>query len=202
MPAATPLPLPELPIRPWIGTQYQSGGLLGKRIAIICNLNEQWPLDHDERASLTLATMERQLARRKPALFWSNLGTLLLGKIPEPELREALWQSVALYEYAQLEDRAADALPLSPPRTNAGLFLDTLAALQPAIVLVLGSQLWRSLPSSDAPAPATRPGDMGDIRVYANGAGVETLALYVRRPSSGFNPHAWRPFVEDALRRR
>lgn len=95
-------------IHPWIGRDYESGGMFGQRVMFL-GLSSYLPeetykrkTEQELKAHLQADTCKFGVKRSKRNSFWTNVQQLGLGK-PVGETsdqeREEFWHSVALYNY-------------------------------------------------------------------------------------------------------
>jgi len=98
----------NIAIDPWIGKDYESGGIFGQRVMFL-GLSSYLPeetykkkTEEELKAHLKTDTHDFGVRRSKRNSFWTNIQQLGLGKpvgeTSEKE-REEFWHSVALYNY-------------------------------------------------------------------------------------------------------
>jgi len=164
---------------PWIGSRYATVGVGGVKLLILGE--SHYGPTGDERATFT-TEMIRQLGQQGRFRFYTATQRLVSGGrgwLPDAE-RSAFWEQVAFYNYVQSFPGPRARWRPTPEMWSAAKapFLQTLAEVEPQVLLVLGRELRRNLPE------------------LPTGASV----CAVQHPSSrGFRYADWQPSVQATL---
>ncbi len=167
---------------PWEGSRYATEGIGGTRLLILGEAN-YGKAGHDTRT--VTCDMVRELGQKHRFRFYSTVQRLVSGgrgRLSDAE-RIDFWERVAFYNYIQ-----AFPGPHSRIRPTADMWLaakepfkQTLEELCPHVVLVLGVELRRQLPSTQ----------------------TEATFCYIPHPSSrGVRYEQWQPVIKQALSER
>lgn len=211
--SATSVAVPGVAFHPWVGTEYASSGLDGKKILI---LGESFygPLDPVDAANLPsfAEVVVRGYITRPAGLRLFRTVEKLFGRTPGADAAErlAFWNRVAFGNFIQdvLVDRTSEHRPTEQQWSAARpCFLDLLDALRPDAVLVLGEGVWMSLSTphflNSKPVASAMKSDGSEPFLYewTMPAGYKVRATWVNHPtgSFGFRLDKWAPRVQTLL---
>lgn len=139
---------------PWIGARYASEGINGKRLLI---LGESHYGGEGCEYSRFTSEVIRDMALEKGRLaFFSRVQRLVVGgRGGFSDLERAdFWQRVAFYNFVQSAlENPRDRPTYAMWQAAREPFSQTLGELNPSIILVLGTELKRNLPSIPANIP-------------------------------------------------
>jgi hypothetical protein len=207
--------------QPWQGKGYRDG-IAGKRILVLgeshyhsCDTpgdscNGLSPEDQDAR-HLRLTMSEVKYWKDNPHSTPLSTAVPKLFEMTKSEF----WERVAFYNYVQTFSSAARVRPSSEAWSDdiaVASFQEVLDALEPDRILVLGKDLWCSLPSDDR-LLACRPRAEENLPLlekignrnpvdgvgywYGCRSGSFALAMPIFHPASwGFRAEEWRPEVQ------
>ncbi len=213
---------------PWVGKDYASGGIFGKRIMI---LGESHYCDKRANGCCDCGTMRdkgcRELTSKVMRQFlnradnnaehegWMNtftkFGNALAGRRLDNGEQKELWNSLLFYNYLQV------ALE-SPRQAGAGAdyehsakaFFEVLEKYRPEYIIAWGYRLWdKYMPSErwEWSEPFTANGKKYNMGAYILSDGTRVKAFPVKHPSSGYSWAEWHnvlqafiPFVEKQAR--
>ena len=212
--------------RPWVGENYESGGMFSKRILVLgeshYQLDEKIPLEKD----LTIRCVEQQameqisdegkspLKPQKKLPFWTKIAIAFLNPpsdaVPSLSEKRKFWQSVIFYNFIQESVGLKEPNEPSPRPTkemakrSIPAFEEVLREHCPQFIAVFGCELWwKMLETWDEKGPviADIPDNQsGETELYAHPKG-KALAFRLRHPSApqGFNGREWHPSLMKAL---
>jgi hypothetical protein len=160
-----PYQMPEnfslLHFMPWIGKDYETGGVLGTRILLLGESHYSKKFYGHDREITSNYTRHiiQQYAVEKSDIFHAKVRRLVLRGLNQSinwdtskQQRQAFWDSVAFSNYIQefvgkkpKERPAHEAWP----RAAEGLW-EVLERLRPEFCVVLGKTLWDHLPRSSS----------------------------------------------------
>ncbi len=176
---------------PWVGSDYENGGIFGLKVMILGESH----YDVGESRQATMEVMEAVLGgHEKPKRrFWTNVEIALVGGKQVGGDRNRFWHSVLFYNYIQ-ESLTG---PRIPPRyalfqAAEGAFLEVVERKSPDFILVLGERLWKNLPL-DRQGPELSP--TRGTRFYSR----KSLAMNIRHPSAAFSGSKWHKLVRQGL---
>jgi hypothetical protein len=190
----------DVNFEPWIGANYQNGGIFKQKILVLgeshyCeNTNGippclcENPREKEECRNFTKATLHNLIHEYTGEPYMRTFTCFergVFGFIPSQEQREALWDSVAFYNYIQFA--------LNGPRCpiersldhSENAFRNILDTLMPDKVIVWGRRLYNLMPDWNGVRIDIK-GDAGSSTegwIY-NINGKEIPCMMVHHPSS------------------
>jgi hypothetical protein len=206
--------------QPWQGKRYRTG-IAGKRILVLGESHYHscdTPGDSCNGLSSEEQDARHQRLTMSEVEWWKDHphSTPLSTAIPKLfEMNKSeFWERVAFYNYVQTFSSAARVRPSTEAWGDdiaVESFQEVLDALEPDRILVLGKDLWRSLPS-DEKLLACRPRAEEDLPLlekignhnavdqiaywYGSRSGHFALAMPIFHPASwGFRAAEWIPEV-------
>ncbi len=139
---------------PWVGNNYDSGGIFGKKIMVL-GQSHYGDDSAENNKDLTKAVIKEYL--EYPDTVPSYLRSFkvfersLVGKSTDNRDRDAIWNSLVFYNYVQT--LAAEGLRKAPKKKDykesAGAFFEVLETYRPQYVIVWGPSLWYNLPEDN-----------------------------------------------------
>jgi hypothetical protein len=124
------------------------------------------------------------------------------GEWPEIETRRIFWRTSAFCNFIQVSvGEEARIRPTETMWADAGAALEeTLMCCMPGFVLVLGIEMWNSLPLPLQPGPVVKCGTETKIsRLYFNDNGYAFTFGIAHPASFGWSYSKWTPWVKVAL---
>lgn len=140
---------------PWIGRNYGTGGLFGRRVLVLGESHYQWQ-EGDVyvqpsrlNREFTRKCIQERIDGKKNARFWPRVQTIVGGPQYADDT-EAFWHAVAFYNYVQGSVGTYSKERRSRPsleqwQESQAPFDKVLALLKPERVVVCGCQLWENL---------------------------------------------------------
>ena len=182
---------------PWIGQDYPTGGMFGKKLLI---LGESHYCAEGDFPSPTVTTDVirdyLQAGDTVPREYqaYKKFERSLTGTETDPAMRNRIWQSMAFFNYLQT--------PMPKPRvagrqedyeSAVPALFEVLEAIRPEYLIVWGYRLWEHLPGerwerSDTLVVDGKPHLNGCYRL-ADGTRVKTIAVY--HPSTRYAWDYW-----------
>lgn len=200
--------------KPWIGKDYESGGIFGKKILVlgeahICGDCEECGRveSAEECADFTSTNCIELLIDGFTGSWTGTFRKFERSLVDHPttpaESRE-IWNSVAFYNYVQ---RAVVGSRRSPEwvdfRNSEDAFFEVIDELKPDLIIAWGvRRMYDNLPGGER----WREGDalVIDGKAVKNGYyrladGKETRVLWVYHPSSGYSWDWWHKVIKTEL---
>jgi hypothetical protein len=142
--------LEQFVFHPWIGVQYGTDGIEGRRLLILGESHyESEPGDVDvaTQCALTLQIIDRAIRGDAGLSFYSKIANAISGKdLTTPEQRSGFWKRVTFYNYVQrLLNTSAERPSAMDLRSAAIPFFDLVRLLEPDAVLVTGKTVWNAI---------------------------------------------------------
>lgn len=197
--------------KPWVGKDYLSGGLFGKRIMVLgdshycgtpcgkCGENPN-PKCNRFTEDVIKAYLDPSAEREGWMSTYLKFERSLVGHETTPEESSGIWNSLLFYNYLQVA--------LSGPR-QAGTseqykaaseaFFSVMEQYQPDLLVVWGVRLWDNLPStnwSDGPEISV-DGYSVSNGFYHLPSGKTVRALCVYHPSTGYSWDYWHKVIKN-----
>jgi hypothetical protein len=190
---------------PWIGRFYAKG-LDGNRILIVgdSHYSKHGPIVGKRLRSLTRDSIhESQIDQDYPARFYTSISASLLGRLPDPGERAALWQSIAFYNYIQTSVFTGPGKPLTYEMLAQSfrLFLKVVEVLQPSVVMLYSYRIWNFI--LEAMTTMTTPFAFrrtGRHRAVLSIRGDVIAFISLPHASRAFSYKDWHPYIQRILR--
>lgn len=189
--------------KPWVGTEYSSGGIFGKRILV---LGESHYTDDEPEPNLTIEVMKEYLSYETtipPYLqSFNKFERSLVGTTTGGAIRKQIWNSVVFYNYLQVSmSGPRQAGQKSDYADAAEAFYEILEAYRPEIVIVWGYRLWDTIPADrwEWGEEITLDGELSRIGCYLLVDGTRVKAIPVKHPSAGYSWNKWHKFLNQFL---
>ena len=200
--------------QPFVGKDYASGGIFGKRIMI---LGESHYCDegccdcgncrlHGECTGFTQGVIKDYLDENKERQDWMRtfvkFERSLVGKETDQTMRLKIWNSVVFFNYLQVAMRGPREAGTSAQYRQAGdALFEVMDKYQPEYVIAWGKRLW-----SNMPGERWREGEDIVVDGYhvATGAyflsnGRQVKMMAVNHPSVGYSWDYWNRVIQDFL---
>ncbi len=191
---------------PWVGAEYSSGGIFGKRILV---LGESHYGDGEPSADATRRVLEEYLdcPETVPSYLQSfkRFERSLTGAETDPQQRRRIWDSLLFYNFVQevSTDAPRQTLDVKNPRQSADAFFEVLETYRPEYIIVWGYRLWDKL----LPAEHWEWGEeivvdgLPAIRFgyYTLADGTRVKAIPVKHPSAGYSWAEWNKILQSFL---
>lgn len=200
--------------KPWVGEDYPSGGIFGKRILILgeahlcggchnCGKVE----NAEECADFTSTNCIDVLLSGETASWTPTFRKFERSLVNHPtdlEDSRKIWNSVAFYNYIQ---RAMDGSRKSPEwvdfRNSEDAFFEVIDELKPDLIIVWGvTRMYDSLPGGDRwceREPLEIDGYPVKNSFYRLSNGNEARVLWVYHPSAGYSWDWWHKVIKTEL---
>ena len=201
--------------QPFVGKDYASGGIFGKRIMILGESHycEEGCADcgnsgaHRECCAFTNGVVGDYLDEQKPRERWMStflkFERSLVGHETDWSERHRIWQSMMFYNYLQTamggpRQAGSDA----EYRLSEEPFFNVLDQLRPQYIIAWGNRLWGQMPAGQ------RWQDGDDITIdnytvytgsYALTGGGRAKAMAVNHPSVGYSWDYWHRVIATFL---
>ena len=201
--------------KPWVGKDYESGGIFGKRILVLgeahlcdAGCKECGKVENaEECADFTSSNCIKVLLSGETASWTGTFRKFersLVGRDTDQEESCKIWNSVAFYNYVQ---RAIDGSRKSPEwvdfRNSEDAFFEVIDELKPDLIIVWGAtRMYDGLPGGER----WREGDSLNVDgtpikngYYRLANGKETRVLWVYHPSAGYSRERWNNVIKTKL---
>ena len=200
--------------KPWVGKDYESGGIFGRRILVlgeahICGgcADCGRVADGNECADFTSTNCMELLLEGHTDTWTATFRKFersLAGHDTTPDESREIWNSVAFYNYVQ---KSMDESRKSPEwvdfRDSEDAFFEVIDCLRPDLIIVWGvTRMYDCMPGGER----WRPGNELVIDNYAVKNGYYRLAddkdarvLWVYHPSAGYSWDWWNKVISTEL---
>lgn len=191
---------------PWIGTNYKEG-IKGKRILV---LGESHYCANESEAVATLTQdiikdlFDENSVHEGYKNTYTKFAKALVGEDLQFSEREAVWNSVAFYNYVQFPISEARKSPTAEEFLNSeAAFFNILNDLQPDYIIAWGKRLYNNLPDKgnqgvDLVVPNEEPIETWTY-ILENKATVQVLGI--THPSAGFSWDWWYKMIDTFIER-
>jgi hypothetical protein len=193
--------------KPWIGKNYETGGIFPKRIIILGEshyiYNNYEQRNEDLTKNLTIECIEEQIIGEWTHRFWTQIAMTFLNRHLSLEDKINFWQSVGFYNYIQ--EPIIGGPRIRPTKEmwlkSQGGFRTLININKPQFILVCGIELWRNLPDEGVQGPIIEGANQEDTWLFPLNNSKKALAYGILHPSSGgFSSKYWHPFVAKAVK--
>lgn len=170
----------------WIGSRYQDGGLFSKRVLLVGE--STYPAPGDDIADYNKRIPTEHINGSSRDNFRTRLVRALLGHEESPPQIEAVWQSVAFFNYI--------TAPLSGPgeaptehmwQAHHQPLAERLNQLQPDVLLCLSFRLWDRLTTAGVlvgrPGPVLVGAGRPATLLVRLADGSDVVAYGIKHPS-------------------
>ncbi|HBJ76735.1 MAG TPA: hypothetical protein DDY68_02590 [Porphyromonadaceae bacterium] len=197
---------------PWVGSQYASGGMFGKKIMVLGDSHycgegcETCGKDFNCNCNLfTRKVMEEYLNPENERKGWMStylkFERSLVNHETSPEESLKIWNSLLFYNYLQLAmNQSREAGTFEQYRNSAEPFFSVLEQYQPDGLIVWGIRLWGNLPNERWIEGKQITIDDYSIRngYYELRSNKRVRAVRVYHPSAGYSWDYWYRAIHQA----
>ena len=190
---------------PWVGPDYLSGGIFGKRIMVLGDSHYCGEGCKDCGQSLNCecngftsdvvrAYLDPYNEREGWMPTYLKFERSLVNHETTPEESEKIWNSLLFYNYLQVAMQGPrQAGTPAQYRTAAEPFFSVLDEYQPDLLIVWGVRLWNNLPGERWEDGAQKKLDGYEIQngYYRLANGKKVRAICVYHPSAGYSWDYW-----------
>lgn len=188
---------------PWIGNNYENGGIFNKRILILGESHYGTEKDNWFNENLTILSIQQKIGEAKgdptfyKKAFHTNIFKAFNKKPDTNENKIDFWHSVAYFNYVQgsvgekpRERPEKDDWDLSFPAVKK-----TLDLLKPEIIVVLGYTLWENIWEKFDYEIYKETTFNKNHNVHRLKLEYKPLMFCIKHPSSGFSSDYFRPEI-------
>lgn len=201
---------------PWVGKNYQTGGVFGKKLLILgeshhcgCGICENACGDMQVKSDCDINTTDIILDYLND---YANCGSYkttyckferaLINKYTNAEDSQAIWDSVAFYNYLQRAMSRAREFPKSDDWGNSNnAFFEVLEYLKPDYIITWGRRLWQNLPMDGCEGAPVICEGLPNERTWeytlSDGRIVKMMSVY--HPSGGFSWDRWHMLINEFI---
>lgn len=188
--------------KPWIGDNYGSSSMFGKKILVLGESHYQWDVNIHLKPELTRDCIIEQITTNYKKQFWTNIAVAFLSKNPNQKEKKDFWHSVSFYNYIQANVGFGPRVRPSAEmwRQSEPGFIEVMSDLTPDVLIVLGYALWNNLPALHGEdGPLIMGAEQPNTWLYPLVSGGTCLAYGVRHPSAGFSGRYWHHHIKQAI---
>lgn len=199
--------------KPWVGGNYQNGGIFKKRILILgeahicggcgdCGKFE----NADECGDFTTNNCMDVLLSGEKASWTATFRKFeksLVGHDTSLDESREIWNSVAFYNYVQ---KSLDGSRKSPEWVDfcnsKDAFFEVLENLRPDLIIVWGvTRMWNNMPSAGWDEGEAMVIDGYEVKNgwYTLGNRHRVRAIWVYHPSAGYSWDWWNKVIKEVL---
>lgn len=202
--------------KPWIGKDYNSGGIFGKKLLVVgeshyCDKDIcpecGNPEDAGKCANFTTDVVNSYLSEDKKNGRWTStfkkFEKSMVGDTTPVESRE-IWDSIAFYNFLQRAmNGPRQAGAYADYENSEPAFWDVMEELQPDVMIAWGvTRMYDNMPGGEAWEPEQ------DIVVdgyhtrngwYTLKSGNRVRAIWVYHPSAGYSWNWWNKVIKTVL---
>lgn len=186
---------------PYIGIDYYSGGIFGKRIMVMGDSHYGSVPSPDTTQKVLGWYLDQSVEREGWMNTFLKFERSLVGRETTPEDSAKIWNSVLFYNYLQIL--------LSGPRESgtdqqykdsSAAFFEVLNQYKPDVLIVWGKRVWQKMPWDgwNDGENIVADGYSVDNGTYTLADGHRVKAVCVYHPSVGYS---WDWWYENAIKR-
>ncbi len=164
---------------PWIGPQYENGGLWNRKVLIVGESHyDEWEdgetpkvIKHDLQRGFTRGCVQEVVNGVRGARYWNRVRNRLGGEEHENQTSAIFWNKVAFYNFIQSPVSGGPGIKPKPSQWAEAVtpFGEVLGRLKPARVVFTGTRLWSYVPR--------RRGKLPDVEVAGQSLPVEFFEI-------------------------
>ena len=182
----------EVIFKPYVGKNYKSGGIFGKRILV---LGESHYCSKEEACDTLTEEVLQEYLNHEVNEGWMNtfkkFVRALVGKTTSSEDSFQIWDSLAFYNYLQVPMADNRLAGTEEDYKNAEKpFFEVLDELKPDFMIIWGKRLWNKTPGTnwtlDTPVIVDNYENPVGTYMTPNGHKVITTPVY-HHPSTSFD---------------
>lgn len=198
---------------PWVGSDYFSGGIFGKRIMVLGESHycaeacEKCGVDFKCKCNgfttdVVKAYLDQDNEREGWMSTYLKFERSLVNHATTPEESVKIWNSLLFYNYLQVAMTGSrQAGTTEQYRAAAGPFFSVLDEYQPDLLIVWGVRLWNNLPCERWEEGSQMKVDGYEVKNgyynLANGKKVRAICVY--HPSVGYSWDYWYRVIMKAM---
>lgn len=212
MTAAHEILVEKVFFKPWIGKDYASGGIFGKKILLVgdshycggckdCGI-EAYKEDCERKTIESVQTILDGEKSRWTGTF-RKFEKSLVGYETTLEQSAEIWNSLAFYNYLQVAvGGPREAGDYSDYKKSESAFYEVLEDLQPDLMIVWGvTRMWRNMPTVGWEKGDEIKIDNYSVKngwyILANGHRVRAIWIY--HPSASYSWDWWNKVIKEVL---
>ena len=189
--------------KPWVGSQYQSGGILHKRILALGESHyfggEDKVFEMTEPTDFTSQVVRSYLDENSPYERWKNtfkkFERSLVNRVTTHDESNLVWKSIVFYNYLQaVLSSPRQSVPPDLYKKSEDAFFEVLEEFRPEEIVCWGTtRLYDKMPQRNWIAGPTKIIDGRSIfnGFYTLGDGTKIPAVWVNHPSSAYDWSFW-----------
>lgn len=183
--------------KPWVGSEYNSGGVYGKKVLV---LGESHYGDATDATDETIGVVKEFVYEYWGAPYQQTFlcfERALAGRELNQEEREQLWNSIMFYNYFQKSTTGPRTEPdMTAQKDSEEAFRELLESYQPDAIIVWGQRLYNLLPAWDgAESSIEVDGDSCPVWYYPiKGKSIPAMRVYHPSAPAGKNWELWHQF--------
>lgn len=188
----------NLTFLPFVGKNYNNGGMFGKRIMVLGD-NHYGSVP---QPNITRDVLGWYLDQNVEREGWMNtflkFERSLVNRETTPKDSLEIWNSLLFYNYLQvLLDGPREAGTEQQYKDSAGAFFQVMDRYRPDDIIVWGKRLWKNLPWDNwiEGAPVTVDGVEIDNGYYKLNDGQMVRVVCVYHPSVGYSWDYWHKVI-------
>lgn len=197
--------------KPWIGKNYESGGIFGKRILVLGESHhcggstESEAKDAEEHPDFTIDVVTQLLsgAKTRWTPTFRKFERSLVGHETDLEASVAIWNSVAFYNYLQKAMTDPRKVLEWPDDDNdEAAFFEVIDRLQPDLIIVWGvGRMYDNMPSKGWEKGEEMLVDGYSVKngYYTLDNGKRVRTIWVNHPSTGYSWERWNKVIKEVL---
>lgn len=202
--------------KPWVGKDYESGGMFDKKVLVVgeshycgegcedCGIPEK----AEECAGFTTKTVNDYLASDREKGRWAStfrkFERSMIGEDTDTEKSNEIWNSIAFYNYLQKAlDGPREGGEWNLYKEAEQSFWEVMEELQPYVMIAWGvTRMYWNMPAGEA---WERSDDLiiDNYHVrngwYTLKSGKRVKAIWVYHPSSGYSWDWWNKVIKTVL---
>ena len=211
----------DVVFRPWVGSRYKDGGILGQRILVLGESHHCDEIGQDGLCQFKCHSFEKLprctsfTERVINDVIYNYVGTrdqqtficferAIFGAVPDQKWREDFWQSVVFYNFLQYAQSGPSRKLEQSKEGSIDAFYEVLKTLNPDKIIIWGRRLFGILPDKDREYSCIElcNGEKTDMWIYTID-GKEIPAMNVLHPCSsrGKKWAYWHQFYEQFLKK-
>jgi len=202
--------------KPWIGENYLSTGISGKKILVLgeshicgegcsdCGNSTEHPecnvfTNNAVKYFLNYKSGKGEFER------WMNtftkFGNVFYNKSLSSDETVSFWNSIAFYNYVQYSTDKSRVSPRNDEFAKSSTaFFEILQSYKPDIVFVWGERLWDQLPDGGEFGEEISVENVNSGRLYYYSIDKNRIPIYmVNHPSSSAFNYSWHTFMNKAV---
>lgn len=196
---------------PWVGGEYWSGGMFGKRIMVLgeshyCGSGCPGCGVGDRCRGFTTKVIKDYLDPNVKREGWMNtfkkFERSLVNRSTSPQESVRIWNSVMFYNFLQVAmGGPRQAGTDEQYRNAAGAFFSVLDKYEPDLVIAWGDQLWGKLPWERWTEGEALMVDGYRVNngYYRMASGRQARIICVYHPSTGYSWDFWHKVIAEVL---